>query len=101
MGRPFYIGVGGVVKGTAAYGPDAVTAAETVASLASTLDRTLFPLGSDVAESKIKPEIFSAKDHVDQLIAAVKTATAQPVPVVESGDKATLTAAHTSVNNAV
>jgi cytochrome c556 len=100
MGRPFYLGIGRVVKGTAPYGPDTVTAAETVASLASTLDRTLFPLGSDVAESKIKPEIFSAKDHVDQLIAAVKTATAQLVPVVESGDKATITAAYTAVNNA-
>jgi cytochrome c556 len=53
-----------------------------------------------VAESKIKPEIFSAKDHVDQLIAAVKTATAQLVPAVESGDKATITAAYTAVNNA-
>src|SRR3984893_1130795 len=100
MGRPLYIGIGRVVKGTAAYGPDMVTAAETVASLASTLDRTLFPLGSDVAESKIKPELFSAKDHVDQLIVAVKTATAQLVPVVESADKAAITAAYTAVNNA-
>jgi cytochrome c556 len=100
MGRPFYLGIGRVVKGTAAYGPDTVTAAETVASLASTLDRTLFPLGSDVAESKIKPEIFSANDHVDQLIVAVKTATAQLVPVVESGDKTAITATYTAVNNA-
>src|ERR1700724_2404268 len=76
MGRPFYLGIGRVVKGTAAYGPDTVAAAETVASLASTLHRTLFPPGSDVAESKIKPQIFSANDHVDQLIVAVKTATA-------------------------
>jgi cytochrome c556 len=30
----------------------------------------------------------------------VKTATAQLVPVVESGDKATITAAYTAVNNA-
>ena len=42
MGRPFYLGIGRVVKGTAAYGPDTITAAETVASIASTLDRTLF-----------------------------------------------------------
>ena len=87
-------------EGRIAYRPDTVTAAETVASLASTLDRTLFPLGSDVAESKIKPEIFSAKDHVDQLIVAVKTATAQLVPVIESADKAAITAAYTAVNNA-
>src|SRR5258708_8777705 len=70
MGRPFYLGIGRVVKGTAAYGPDTITAAETVASLASTLNRSLFSPGSDVAESKIKPEIFAANDHVDQLIAA-------------------------------
>ena len=45
IGRPLYVCIGRVVKGTAAYGPDTVKAAETVASLASTLDRTLFPLG--------------------------------------------------------
>ena len=100
MGRPFYLGIGRVVKGTAAYGPDTVAAAETVASLASTLDRTLFPPGSDVAESKIKPAIFTAGDHVDQLIAAVQTAAAQLVPAVKTGDKATITAAHNAVANA-
>ena len=100
MGRPLYLGIGRVVKGTAAYGPDTVTAAETVASLASTIDRTLFPPGSDVDGSKIKPEIFAAKDHVDQLIAAVQTATAQLVPAVKTGDKAAITAAYTAVANA-
>ena len=52
MGRPFYLVVGRVVKGTAAYGPDTVTAAETVAALASTLDKTLFPPGSAVARKQ-------------------------------------------------
>src|ERR1700732_2057873 len=100
MGRPFYLGIGRVVKGTAPYGPDTVTAAETVASLASTLDRTLFPLGSDVAESKIKPAIFSANDHVDQLIVGVQTATAQLVPAVKSGDKAAIAVAYAATANA-
>ena len=100
MGRPFYLDIGRVVKGTAAYGPDTVTAAETVAALASTLDRSLFPPGSDVAESKIKPEIFAANDHVDQLIAAVQAATAKLVPAVKTGDKAAITVAYTAVNNA-
>jgi cytochrome c556 len=100
MGRPLYVGIGRVVKGTTAYGPDTVTAAETVASLASTLDRNLFPPGSDVAESKIKPEIFAANDHVDQLVAAVQTATAQLVPAVKTGDKAAISAAYTAVFNA-
>src|SRR5207248_6924026 len=85
---------------TAAYGPDTVTAAETVASLASTLDRTLFLPGSDVTESKIKPAIFGAGDHVDQLIAAVQSATAQLVPVVKSGDKAAIAVAYTAAANA-
>ena len=100
MGRPLYLGIGRVVKGTAAYGPDTVTAAETVAALASTLDKTLFPPGSDVAESKIKPEIFAAIDHVDQLIAAVQTATAKLVPAVKTGDKAAITVAYTAVADA-
>src|SRR5271169_3683666 len=100
MGRPFYLGIGRVVKGTAAYGPDTVTAAETVAALASSLDRTLFPPGSDVAESKIKPEIFAAMDHVDQLIEVVQTATAKLVPAVKTGDKAAIAIAYTAVADA-
>ena len=100
MGRPLYLGIGRVVKGTVAYGPETVTAAETVAALASTLDRTLFPPGSDVAESRIKPEIFTAADRVDQLIAAVKSATVQLVPAVKTGDKAAITAAYNAVADA-
>ena len=100
MGRPLFLGIGRVVKGTAAYGPDTVTAAETVASLAGTLDRSLFLPGSDVAESKIKPAIFNAGDHVDQLIAAVQTATAQLVPAVKSGDNAAIAVAYTAAANA-
>ena len=100
MGRPLYLGIGRVVKGTAAYGPETVVAAETVAALASTLNRTLFLPGSDVAESRIKPEIFTAADRVDQLIAAVKSATAQLVPAVKTGDKAAITAAYDTVADA-
>jgi len=100
MGRPFYFGIGRVVKGTAAYGPDTETAAQTVASLAGTLDWALFPRGSDVAESRIRPEIFAAKEHVDQLIAAVKTATAQLLPEVKTSDKTAIAAAYAAVNDA-
>ena len=100
MGRSLFLAVGRVVKGTAAYGPDTVTAAETVASIARTLDRNLFLPGSDVAESKIKPAIFGAGDHVDQLIAAVQAATAQLVPAVMTGEKAAIAAAYTAAANA-
>jgi cytochrome c556 len=100
MGRPLYLGIGRVVKGTVAYGPETVAAAETVAALASTLDRTLFPPGSDVAESRIKPEIFTAADRVDQLIAEVQSATARLVPAVRTGDKMALAAAYNTVADA-
>ena len=100
IGRPLYLGIGRVVKGTVAYGPETVVAAESVAALASTLDRSLFPPGSDVAESRIKPEIFTAADRVDQLIAAVKSATVQLVPAVKTGDKAAITAAYDAVADA-
>src|SRR6516225_11649280 len=100
MGRPLYLGIGRVVRGTAPYGPDTVTAAETVASLASTLDRTLFEPGSNVADSKIKPAIFAAGDQVDQLIAAVQAAAGQLVPAVKTGDKATIAAAYNAAADA-
>ena len=100
MGRPLYLGIGRVVKGTAAYGPDTVTAAETVATLAATLDRSLFPPGSNVADSKIRPEIFVAGEHVDQLIAAVQSAAGQLVPAVKTGDKGTIAAAYTATTDA-
>jgi cytochrome c556 len=100
MGRPLYLGIGRVVKGTAAYGPDTVSAAEAVATLAATLDKSLFPLGSNVAESKMRSEIFAANAHVDQLIAAVQAAAAELVPAVKTGDKAAITAAYTAVADA-
>ena len=100
MGRPLYLGIGRVVKGTVAYGPETVVAAETVAALASTLDRTLFPPGSDVAESRIKPEIFTAADRVDQLIAEVQSATARLVPAVRTGDKVAIAATYNTVADA-
>ena len=100
MGRPLYLGIGRVVKGTAAYGPDTVTAAETVAALAATLDRSLFPPGSNVADSKMRPEIFAAGEHVDQLITAVQAAVAKLVPAVKSGDKVAITATYTAAADA-
>jgi cytochrome c556 len=96
MGRALFLGVGRVVKGTTPYSADAVTAAETVASIARTLNRDLFLRGSDVAESKIKPAIFDAGDHVDQLIAAVQAATVELVPAVKKGQKAAIVATYTA-----
>ena len=99
MGRAFYLGIGRVIKGKAEFGPPTVTAAETVVSLSATLG-TLFPPGSDVAESRMKPEIYTAKEDVDRLITNVQTATGQLVPAVKSADKSTIAAAYKAVNDA-
>ena len=50
--------------------------------------------------SKIKPAIFAAGDHVDQLIAGVQTATAKLVPAAKTGDKIAITAAYNAVADA-
>src|SRR5258707_10587817 len=67
MGRALYGTLSRVARGKAEPGPDAVAAAEGVAALAGSL-ATLFPPGSDVGESRIKPEIFTAKLRVDTLV---------------------------------
>jgi cytochrome c556 len=100
MGRPLYLDIGRVVKGKAPFGPDTVGAAETVASLAATLNRALFASGSNVPESKMKPEIFAAGGHVEQLIAEVQSAAGKLVPAVKTGDQAAITAAYTAVADA-
>ena len=100
MGRPLYLGIGRVVKGKAPYGPDTVTAAETVAALASTLDPILFSPGSNVAESRMKPEIFANGAEIEQLIAAVQSAAGKLLSAVKTGDQAQLTSAYNAVANA-
>ena len=57
MGRALYGTIGRVARGKAEPGPDTITAAQTVTSLAGIL-ANLFPPGSDAGESRIKPEIF-------------------------------------------
>ena len=100
LGRPLYLGIGRVVKGKAPYGPDTVSAAETIAALAGTLDRTLFAPGSNVADSKMKSEIFADGAHVEQLIAAVQSAAGKLVPAIRTGDQAAIAAAYNAVADA-
>lgn len=99
MGRALYLGVGRVVKGTVELSPDTLTAADTVVSLSHTLT-PLFPVGSDVADSKMKPEIYAAQDHVPQLVAEVEDAAQKLSVAVKSGDKSTIAAAYAVTNNA-
>jgi cytochrome c556 len=99
MGRAFYLGIGRVLKGTAELGPDTVAAAEAVASLSGTLG-SLFPPGSDVAESRMKAEIFNAQKDVERLITELQGATGRLVPAVKTADKGAIAAAYKSVNDA-
>jgi cytochrome c556 len=99
MGHALYLGVGRVVKGTAELTPDTVTAADTVVSLSQTLT-PLFPVGSDVEDSKMKPEIFTAQDRIPQLVAGVEDAAQELSTAVKSGDKSAIAAAYAVTNNA-
>ena len=99
MGRALYLGVGRVAKGRAEFGPDTVAAAETLAKLAATIG-TLFPPGSDVPDSNMKPGILSAPDRVAQLAAAVQATMPGFVVEVKSGDKARIAAAASTMNKA-
>jgi cytochrome c556 len=100
MGKPFYLSIGRVVKGTQPLGPDTVSAAETVAGLAKGLEPALFAPGSAVGATKMKPEIFTEPERVAALTAQVREAVAKLVPAAQSGDKAALAAAYGAANEA-
>jgi cytochrome c556 len=99
IGRVFYVGIGRVVKGRAEYGPDTVVAAETVARLVPTIS-SLFPSGSNVEGSKMKPAIMEAPDKVTQLVAALQAITPGFVSGVKSGDRTRMAASYTAMNKA-
>jgi len=99
MGRALYLVVGRVAKGRSEYGPDTVAAAENLARLVTTIS-TLFPPGSDVADSNMKPSILAAPDKVAQLVAAVQAAMPEFVVDVKSGDKARIAVAYTTMTKA-
>jgi cytochrome c556 len=99
MGRALYLGVGRVAKGRAEFGPDTVAAAERLARLTATIG-ALFPPGSDVADSNMKPEILAVPDKVKQLAGAVQAFTPSFVFDVESGDKGRIAAAYATMAKA-
>jgi cytochrome c556 len=99
MGRALYGTVGRVVKGRAEPGPDTTAAAETIVTLAATVGG-LFPPGSEVGESAMKPDIFAAKPRVDALVHDVRAAADRLLPATRSGDKAAIADAYRAVNDA-
>jgi cytochrome c556 len=99
MGRALYVTIGKVVRGKAELGPDMVEAAETIVTLSATIP-TLFPPGSNVGDSRVRPEIFSAGPRVEELAAGVQHAAAALAAAVKSGDKAALAAAYKAQDEA-
>lgn len=93
MGHALYVTIGKVVRGKAELGPDTAEAAETIVTLSATIP-TLFPPGSNVGDSRVKPEIFAAGPRVEELAAGVQHAAAALAAAAKAGDKAALAAAY-------
>ncbi len=98
MGRALYGTIGKVARGKAEPGPETIAAAETVIALVGTVANLFLP-GSDVAESRIKAEIFAAKPRVDTLVQDVAAVAARLVPAAKSGDKGEIARVYQQVND--
>jgi cytochrome c556 len=99
MGRALYTTIGRVVRGKAEFGPETVEAADTIVSLAATIE-TLFPPGSAIGESRAKPEIFAAAPQVAELAAGVRAAAAPLLEAAKGGDKTALASAAQTLDKA-
>lgn len=99
MGHALYVTVGKVVRGKAELGPDTAKAAETIVTLSATIP-TLFPPGSNVGDSRVKPEIFAAGPRVEEVAAGVQRAAAALTAAAKAGDKAALAAAYKTQDEA-
>ena len=99
MGRALYTTIGRVVRGKAELDQQAIDAAGTIADLAPTIG-SLFPPGSNVGDSRIKPEIFDAAPRVSQLVSGVQAAAAGLVAAAKGGDKNALAAAYKAQDEA-
>lgn len=99
MGHALYVTIGKVARGKAELGTDTEAAAETIVSLSATIP-TLFPAGSNIGDSRMKPEIAAAGPRVQELAAGVQHAAQGLAAAVKSGDKAALAAAYKAQDEA-
>jgi cytochrome c556 len=99
MGRALYVVIGRVAKGRTEFSPDTVAAAETIERLAPEIG-SLFPPGSDVPGSNMKPEILLAPEKVKQFAAGVQAAMPGFVADVQGGDKARIASAYAAMSKA-
>jgi cytochrome c556 len=99
LGRSFNINIGRVASGRLQFSQETVASAENVLRIVATLP-SLFPPGSDVPESHLKPELAASQARADELIAKVQADAAALLPVVKTGDKGAITIAYKTLNDA-
>ncbi|MBV8962633.1 MAG: cytochrome c [Hyphomicrobiales bacterium] len=99
IGRSFYVGIGWVTEGKLSYSQDTVAAAENTVRLIPKMV-SLFPVGSDVAESHLKPGLTTDPNKVKELVDKVQKTAASLVDEVKTGDKDKIAAIFKTVDDA-
>ncbi|MBV8764539.1 MAG: cytochrome c [Hyphomicrobiales bacterium] len=99
IGRNFYVGIGWVTQGKLPFSQDTVTAAENTVRLIPGMV-SLFPLGSDVPESHLKPGLTNDPEKIKDLVDKVQKSAATLVDDVKTGDKEKIAAIFKTVDDA-
>jgi cytochrome c556 len=99
LGRSFNINIGRVASGRAQFSPDTIASAESITRIVAILP-TLFPSGSDVPESHLKPELLANRARADELIATVQADAAALVQAVKTGDREQIAGAYRTLDAA-
>ncbi|MBV8447108.1 MAG: cytochrome c [Hyphomicrobiales bacterium] len=99
IGRSFYVGIGWVTQGKAPYSQDTVAAAENTVRLIPNMV-ALFPIGSDVPESHLKPGLTTDPSKVKELVEKVQKSAVSLVDEVKTGDKDKIAAIFKTVDDA-
>lgn len=99
IGRNFYVGIGWVTQGKLPFSQDTVAAAENTVRLIPNMV-SLFPVGSDVPESHLKPGLTSDPGKVKELVEKVQKSAVNFVADVKTGDKDKIAAAFKTLDDA-
>jgi cytochrome c556 len=99
LGRNFNVAIGWVTNGRMQFSQDTVTAAENTVRLIPNMV-SLFPVGSDVTESHLKPGLTTDPNKVKQLVDAVQKSATTLVDQVKTGDMDKIAAIYKTVNDA-
>jgi cytochrome c556 len=99
LGRNFNVNIGWVVNGRMQFSPDTVTSAQNTLRLIPNMV-SLFPLGSDVPESHLKPGLTTDPARVKEFVDAVQKSATTLVDEIKTGDKDKIAAIYKTVNDA-